>query len=85
MSKDKLIKEYLTFECNYVDLFYAYCNTKGIDDPESDLTDEEYDRLDKECESIITPAFLRDMNREINEGINECIFGMMRSQMIKNI
>lgn len=51
---DKAIKDYLEIKFNYIDLFYAFCAAKGIEDPECDVaTDEEYEALEKEFESKI--------------------------------
>ena len=46
---DKSISEYLNTEWTFVDFFYAYCQARGIEDPENDLTDEEYSRMEEEC------------------------------------
>ena len=63
---DKQIEENLTIKLNYVDLFYAFCNAKGIDDPECDVsTDEEYEALEKEFESKITLRDLQSLNQLI--------------------
>ena len=49
---DNAIKENLEIKFTYVDLFYAFCAAKGIEDPECDVaTDEEYEALEKEFES----------------------------------
>lgn len=54
MNIEKAIKDHLEIKFTYVDLFYAFCAAKGIDDPENDVeTDEEYDALEKEFESKI--------------------------------
>ena len=51
---DNAIKENLEIKFTYVDLFYAFCAAKGIEDPECDVaTDEEYEALEKEFESKI--------------------------------
>ena len=51
---DKVIKETLEIKITYIDLFYAFCNAKGIEDPECDIeSDEEYDALEKEFEEKI--------------------------------
>lgn len=51
---DNVIKETLEIKFTYVDLFYAFCKAKGIDDPEVDVaSDEEYESLEKEFENKI--------------------------------
>lgn len=51
---DAAIKENLEIKFTYVDLFYAFCAARGIEDPEADVaTDEEYEALEKEFESKI--------------------------------
>ena len=75
--KDKLIKEYMTFNWGFVEFFYAYCENKGIENPEEDLTEEEYERLEKECEEKITYDLLNDLNAAINSDIQERIFYAM--------
>lgn len=51
---------------------------KGIDDPECDIeTDEEYDRLEKECMEKITYRFLRNLVDRISEDVNETILNAM--------
>lgn len=49
---DNAIKETLEIKFTYIDLFYAFCNAKGYEDPENEIeTDEEYEALEKEFES----------------------------------
>lgn len=63
---DKVIKDHLEIKFTYVDLFYAFCNAKGIEDPECDIeTDEEYEALEKEFESKIKYEDLRDLGTAI--------------------
>lgn len=63
---DKAIKETLEIKFTYVDLFYAFCNAKGIDDPESDVeTDEEYEALEKEFEEKIKYGDLQELRDAI--------------------
>lgn len=51
---EKAIKEHLEIKFTYIDLFYAFCNAKGIDNPDCDCeTDEEYEALEKEFNSKI--------------------------------
>lgn len=56
---DKYLKE--TMVWNSIDLFYAYCNAKGIDDPECDVTEEEYTELENEFQEKVTYDFLRNL------------------------
>ena len=65
------IEEYLDLSFDFVDFLYAYCNNKGIDDPEEDLTDEEYSEMEREAEKLITPARLRGLREAIISDINE--------------
>lgn len=74
MTVDERIKNYFNTEWNFVDFFYAYCEAKGIEDPESgDLTDEEYGALEKELEKKLTYGFLVGLRETIIEDINERI------------
>lgn len=46
---DEAIKKTMEIKFTYVDLFYAFCKAKGIEDPECDVeTDEEYSALEEE-------------------------------------
>lgn len=59
MTIDEKITKLCDVRLTFTDFFYAYCAGKGIDDPEGgDLTDEEYDALEKECEGKLTYSFL---------------------------
>jgi len=71
MDKNKLIDEYFNTKWYFADFFYGYCSSKGIDDPENDLTDEEYDRMEKECEKQITADKLMGLRDAVVEDINE--------------
>lgn len=71
MSAQEKIKEYFNTEWNFVDFFYAYCASKGIDDPEEDLTEEEYSRLERECEEKISVSMLARLRDTIIADINE--------------
>lgn len=76
-SIDKAIKDYLKIKFSYVDLFYAFCAVKGIEDPESDLTDEEYEALEKEFESKLEVADLSKLNSVIiNLGSDQIYYTM---------
>lgn len=68
---NKYLKENMVW--NSVDLFYAFCEAKGIDDPESDLTDEEYAALEAEFQEKVTYSFLRNLVDAISEDVNERI------------
>ena len=70
MDINNIIKKYFNTEWNFVDFFYAYCENKGIDDPENDLTEEEYTKLEKETEEIIRNGDLRGFREAIIEDIN---------------
>lgn len=76
------IKKYLNdnIALTFTDFFYAYCAAKGIDDPESDLTEEEYDILEHECEEKITVNMLLSLCYAIEEDINERITYLMREK-----
>ena len=65
MDLDKKIKEYMTFRFDFVTFFYTYCEAKGIDNPECDLTDDQYERLERECEKKITINLLSDLHEAI--------------------
>ena len=64
---DKLVKENLTIEFNYIDLFYAYCGAKGFEDPEDNenMTDEQYDALQQEFEAKIKPSIVYKLREAI--------------------
>lgn len=68
---NKYLKENMVW--NSVDLFYAFCEAKGIDDPENDLTDEEYAALEAEFHEKVTYDFLRNLVDAISEDVNERI------------
>ena len=80
MNIDKAINEHLTVKFSYVDLFYAYCNAKGYDDPENDIeSDEKYDELEKEFESKITDDTLYNLGVAIMQDGMERISRAMES------
>ncbi len=79
VALDKTIKEKLTVTINYIDLFYAFCAAKGIDDPESVDTDEEYSALEKEFESKITYNDISDLSQNIMHNTMEIINCAMQS------
>ena len=61
----KEIDNALDIRFNSVDLFYAFCEAKGIDDPECGLTDEEYNKLEEEFENKVKFKDLWDLNAAI--------------------
>ena len=79
--KSKLIEDRMKFDYNIVDFFYAYCEAKGIDNPEEDITDEEYDALENEfCEKIndsilyrFKISILADIQEEIKVTMEQLI------------
>ena len=77
-DKQKMIDEYFNTTWNFTDFFYAYCEGKDIDDPENDLTDEEYAQLEKECADKITYEMLRGLREVIIGDINERLEIVMR-------
>ena len=78
MDKQQMIEKYFNTKHTVVDFFYAYCENKGIDNPEEDLTDEEYTILEKECEARLTPVLLSNMRREIEADIDKRIHCAMK-------
>jgi hypothetical protein len=73
---DKYLKDNLTW--NSTDLFYAFCEAKGIDDPENDVeTDEEYAALENEFCEKITYTFLSRLTEAITQDVNERILYAM--------
>ena len=75
---DKAIKDNLEIKFSYVDLFYAFCEAKGIEDPENDVeSDEEYEALEKEFERKIKYDDLRDLGIAImEEGMERISYAM---------
>ena len=69
---DKYLKENLTW--NSVDLFYKFCEAKGIEDPENDVeTDEEYTALEDEFCEKVTYDFLSNLVERIAREADERI------------
>lgn len=68
---NKYLKE--TMVWNSTDLFYAFCEAKGVEDPESDLTEEEYVAMEAEFQEKVTYDFLRNLVDAISEDVNERI------------
>lgn len=71
MSAQEKIEKYFNTTWSFTDFFYAYCASKGIDDPENDLTEETYDRLERECEEKINVGMLARLRETITADINE--------------
>ena len=53
------------------DLFWAWCRAKGIEDPESELTDEEYLNAERKFAGEITHDFLRNLVDTVGQAVNE--------------
>lgn len=83
MTVNQKVKEYFSTEWTFTDFFYAYCAAKGIDDPEEDLSDEEYSALEKECEEKLTVPFLRKLGDKMIMEVNELIYSAME-RMVQN-
>ena len=85
MTADKRVDEYFNKNLKWTvtDFFYAYCEAKGIEDPETDLSDEEYTRLEKIVEDELTPQFLSRLRDSIIEEAQERIFYAMNSVVVK--
>lgn len=47
----KIIETHFKFSYTYYDFFCAYCKAKGIENPEEDLTDEEYTAMEEEFDN----------------------------------
>ena len=68
---NKYLKE--NFVWSFTDIFYAYCGNKGIENPETDLTEEEYDALEAECCERVKYRYLRALVESCTQHINEVI------------
>ena len=77
MTVDQKIKKYFNTEWTFIDFFYAYCKANGINDPECDLDDETYNKLEKECEEKLTVQFLSGFRNVMIEQVNEIIYCAM--------
>lgn len=66
---DEYLKDCLKW--NYVDLFYAYCEANGMDDPEDDLTEEEYDQMEKEFTDKVNRILLGKLVSKITRRVDE--------------
>ena len=84
-NKQKLIDEYFNTKWSFTDFFYAYCEGKDIDDPENDLTEEEYTQLEKECAEKITYGMLRGLREVIIGDINERLEIAMSEQEVNEM
>lgn len=72
---NKYLDECMRF--NFIDLFYVYCGVRGVDDPENDLTEEEYAEMEKKCEETITYDLLRNLVEQMTGLCNEEIYWTM--------
>lgn len=79
MTNEK-IDEYINknLAWNSVEMFYAFCEAKGIDDPECDLTDEEYSAMENEFQEKVTYQVVSDLFRKINIDIDVRIKDAMK-------
>ena len=68
---DKYLDDCLRW--NSVDLFYAFCEAKGIEDPECDLTEDEYTAMEAEFHEKVTYTFLGNLVDAISRDVNERI------------
>lgn len=68
---DKYLKENMVW--NSVDLFYAFCEAKGIEDPECDLTEEEYTAMEAKFQEKVNYPVLQTLVLKINEDVSERI------------
>lgn len=77
---DKYLKDNLTW--NSTDLFYKFCEAKGIDDPESDVeTDEEYAALENEfCEKVTYTFLIRIIEAVTKDGDRRILQMMEREE-----
>ena len=55
----RMMSEYLRFNYNSVDFFYAFAKAKGIENPEEELTDEEYNKLEMEFDEALSYETLK--------------------------
>ena len=78
MTKQEMIEKYLTIKFDFTDLFYAYCSSKGFDDPENnpDMTDEIYSQLEKECEEKINYTMIADLSEAIMQDGMDRIYNL---------
>lgn len=78
MEIKKMIDEYFNIQWCFEDFFYAYCNAKGIDDPESDIDEVTYRQLEEECKKKLTYGFLVGLRECVIEDTNERIYMAMK-------
>lgn len=78
MTVDERIKNYFNTEWTFTDFFYAYCSAKGVDNPEEDVDEETYNKLEEECEKKLTYGLLSGLRNVIIEDINERIYNIMK-------
>lgn len=74
---EKAIKETLEIKINYIDLFYAYCDAKGIDDPEEELDDAGYAAVKNEFESKLIYDDLRRLRNLILDNTHRAVENIM--------
>lgn len=58
-GKIRMISERMRFNYNSVDFFYAFAKAKGIENPEEELTDKEYDKLEREFDETLSYETLK--------------------------
>ena len=74
---NKRLKDDLVW--TFTDFFYAYCEGKGIENPEEDLTEEEYDALEKECAEKMTHEFMSRFIRKVSQNVDAMIATAMET------
>ena len=79
---DRIINDEMTFHISYIDLFYIYCELKGIEYPDEDLTDEEYNELEKEFESKLTVRLICDLGDKIRQAAEDKIRESLREVIV---
>ena len=62
---------------NDVDLFYAFCEAKGIEDPEQQLNEERYSRMEKEFTKRVNRRVLNKLVNNITSKVNELMVDAM--------
>ena len=75
---NKYLKDCMAW--NFTDFFYAYCEGKDITDPEYELTEEEYDKLERECADKITYEFLSTFCDSVGQAVNERIYNAINEE-----
>ena len=72
----KLIDEELDIKWSFEDFFYIYCESLGIDALNIE-SEEEYDRLERECASLIDRGLIRGIRETMTQYGNEIIADAM--------